>query len=257
MFGTYSYHKTIYYTSAVFSTLFNDLDVVRKDASGNVLNQERVPIAQGPRQKWLARNDEREDLDDTKVAIKLPRMSYEMTGINYDSSRQVSKHCKDLITASTSGDANQSAKFSTGVPYSLNFELNIYGKTLDDVHQLVEQILPTFKPSYSVVIRPISDQTTIQQNIKFILTSVTPTHVYEGSFTDRTTYIYTLSFDAKVMFYGPITDSEVIKTAIVNIYEHGTTNLIKRETHAVNPQSATEDDVYTIDLTVEYGDDVS
>ena len=244
MFGTYSYHNVTRSITAVFGSLFNDIDIVRKDGSGNILNQERVPIAYGPRQKWLSRIDERPDLDDTKVAIKLPRMSFEITGFNYDSSRQLNKHCKDRITIATDGDVNRSAQLPAGAPYNLNFELNIYAKTQDDALQILEQILPHFKPSFSVTIKPISSQPTITQDVKFVLTSTTINHTYEGAFTERNVLVYTLSFDAKAMYYGPIANAEVIKTAIANIYEYGTSNLIIGKTYAVNPQSASEDDSY-------------
>ena len=255
MFGTYAYYNITRSITAVFGSLFNDIDVVRKDQSGNVLNQERVPIAYGPRQKWLARLEEREDLDDTKVALKLPRLSFELVGINYDSSRQLNKNCKDKLT-SVGGDPNKKAAFATGAPYVLNFELNIYSKTHDDNLQIMEQILPNFKPSYSVTIKPISSQPTITQDVKFKLNSVTPNHTYEGVFTERNVYIYTLNFDVTTMYYGPISDSDVIKTAIANIYEYDNpTNLIVGTTYAVNPSTAEEDDVYTIDITQEFGFD--
>lgn len=256
MFGTYSYHKTIRNTTAVFGTLFNDIDIVRKDGSDNVLQQQRVALAYGNRQKWLARIDELEDFDDVKVEIKLPRMSFNITGLSYDSDRQLSKFCKDKITVSKEGNS-YSAKLSQGVPYVIGYELNIYATTQDDAHQIIEQILPHFKPSYSVTIKPISDQTTITQDVKFILTGVQQNHQYEGELKNRQVLIYTLNFDAKILFYGPIEDSKVIKTAIANIYEHGTNDLIIGETHSVTPSTATEDDVYTIEVTQSFGFDES
>lgn len=258
MFGTYSYHGITRSVTAVFGSLFNDIDVVRKDDSLNVLNQERVPIAYGPRQKFLARIDEQEDLDDTKVAIKLPRMSFELSGFNYDSSRQTNKHCKEPITVATDGDVDKRAWFSAGTPYNLNYELNIYAKTQDDALQIIEQILPNFKPSYSVTIKPIRSQPTIKQDIKFVLNSVTINHTYEGAFTERNVLVYTLNFDAKIMYYGPITNSDVIKTAIANIFDYDNPdNLIYSRQYAVTPSSATEDDVYTIVVTETFGFDES
>ena len=256
MFGTYSYHKTTRYATAVFGTLFNDIDIVRKDGSDNVLQQQRVPLAYGNRQKWLARIDEQEDFDNTKVEIKLPRMSFDLTGFSYDSSRQTSKFCEDKIVVSSQGNA-YSSTLPNGAPYNLSYELNIYTVTHDDAYQIIEQIIPHFKPSYSVIINPIDDQPTISQNVVFILNSIQQNHQFEGPLKDRQILVHTLSFDARAMYYGPIGSSKVIKTAIANIYEHGTTNLIKGKTYAVNPSTATEDDVYTIDVTESFGFDES
>ncbi len=258
MFGTYFYHNVTRSVTAVFGSLFNDIDIIRKDNSGNVLKQERVPIAYGPRQKFLARIDEREDLDDTKVAIKLPRMSFELSGFAYDATRNLSKQCRDILTVEIDTDTNTKTFLYSGTPYNLSYELNIYAKTSDDALQIVEQILPYFKPSITVTIKPISSQPGIIQNVKFILTGVTLNHTYEGDFTQRNVLIYTLTFDAKTMFYGPIGSGEVIKTAIVNLYDFDNpTNLIQGVSYAVDPPTATENDPYDIIVTETFGFDQS
>ena len=54
MFGDHFYHATMRKSVAVFGTLFNNIKVVRKKAGGGVLNQVKVPLAYGPKQKfWM------------------------------------------------------------------------------------------------------------------------------------------------------------------------------------------------------------
>ena len=48
----------------------------------------RVPLAYGPTQKFLARIEQSPDLN-KPMAITLPRMSFEFTGLTYDPSRKV------------------------------------------------------------------------------------------------------------------------------------------------------------------------
>ena len=42
MFGTHFYHEKIRKSVSIFGRLFNNLYVIRKDASGGVLNQLKV-----------------------------------------------------------------------------------------------------------------------------------------------------------------------------------------------------------------------
>ena len=85
MFGTWFYHERIRKSVAMFGRLFNDIYVIRQDASGNVISQIKVPLSYAPKQKFLERIRENPDLtEDTKIAVKLPRMSFEILAISYD-----------------------------------------------------------------------------------------------------------------------------------------------------------------------------
>ena len=124
MFGGHFYHERIRKSVAVFGRLFNNLYVVRKDASGGVLNQMKVPLSYAPKNKFLDRIRENPSLiDDTRVAIKLPRMSFEITDISYDLTRQLTK----VSNFNTVGVTRETrSKFFSPVPYSLGFQLNIF-----------------------------------------------------------------------------------------------------------------------------------
>ena len=87
MLGTYFYHEIIRKNIISFGTLFNNIYIKHLDKGGAVANQQKVGLSYGPMQKFLAKIQQQEDL--TKpVAISLPRMSFEMTSIQYDSSRK-------------------------------------------------------------------------------------------------------------------------------------------------------------------------
>ena len=92
MFGTHFYHQKVRKCVAIFGALFNNLYVVRKVSSGASISQIKVPLSYAPKEKFLERIRENPDLDnDTKVAIKLPRMSFEITSLAYDATRQLTK----------------------------------------------------------------------------------------------------------------------------------------------------------------------
>ena len=90
MLGQQFYHETIRNVVVAFGTLFNDIQLIRKDNSGTVTQTMKVPLAYGPREKFLVRL--REDADLTKqVAITLPRIGFEIQALSYDATRKMSR----------------------------------------------------------------------------------------------------------------------------------------------------------------------
>lgn len=216
MFGTHFYHQKLRKSVAIFGALFNNIYVLRTNASNQVISQVKVPLSYGPQRKFLDRIRQNPDLDtDTKVAIKLPRMSFEITSIQYDAARQLQKS-NNFTQSGTLGSRN---KFYSFVPYNVGFQLSIYAKNQDDALQIVEQILPYFNPQYTLTMKPFADYPDIKEDIPIALIGVDFTDDYESPLEQRRTIIYTLSFDMRVNFYGPITDSKVIRTAYTNVYE--------------------------------------
>ena len=217
MFGTYFYHQRIRKSVAVFGTLFNNLYVLRKDSSNQVISQVKVPLSYGPKRKFLDRIRENPDLDtDTKVAIKLPRMLFEIVSISYDANRQLQKTNNFTQAGSTNSLRN---KFYSFVPYTIGFQLNIYAKSQDDALQIVEQILPTFNPQYTLTLKPFADFANVKEDVPITLTGVDFLDDYESPLEQRRTIIYTLTFDMRVNFYGAINEANIIRTSINNIYE--------------------------------------
>ena len=218
MFGGHFYHERIRKSVAVFGRLFNNLYVVRKDASGGVLNQMKVPLSYAPKNKFLDRIREQQSLiDDTKVAIKLPRMAFEITDISYDLTRQLTKVSNFNTVGNTRETRN---KFFSPVPYNIGFALNIFAKSQDDALQLVEQIVPTFNPQYTISIFPFKDiYPTFVEDVPIVITSVSFSDDFEGQLETRRTIIYTLTFEMKVQFYGNIENKNIIRKSQANLFE--------------------------------------
>ena len=212
MFGNYFYHERIRKSVSIFGRLFNNLYVVRKDAAGGVLNQLKVPLAYAPRMKYLERIRENPSLEnDTRVAIKLPRMSFEIISIDYDLNRQLTK-VSNFNTVGSSIENRQ--KFYSPVPYNIGFQLNIYAKNQDDALQIVEQILPTFNPQYTLTIKPFKEiYPDFVEDIPIAIQGVTFSDDFEGPLESRRTIIYTLTFEMKAQFFGEIENKDIIRTA--------------------------------------------
>ena len=244
MFGTYFYHERIRKSVAIFGRMFNEMYVLRKNASGDVISQVKVPLAYAPKQKFLERIRTNPSLaDDQQVAIRLPRMSFELLNISYDPTRQLPKTNNVNRTGTTTASRN---KIYTYVPYILNFQLSIYAKNQDDALQLVEQILPRFTPSYTLSVKPLADFQDIVEDVPITLGGVSFTDDFEGPVEQRRTIIYTLDFEMKVNFYGPIGEASIIRESINNIYnmEAGLNDsdvLIETLTVTPNPADASPD----------------
>ena len=127
MFGEHFYHKQIRNTVIAFGTIFNNVNIKRLDSSGNPIQTLRVPLSYAPKEKFLARLDAQQDLtgDDSKVAITLPRMSFDITGYAYDPTRKLNKNQKISVAKNTSGDNKRVNTQFSPVPYDVSFDLNI------------------------------------------------------------------------------------------------------------------------------------
>lgn len=233
MFGPHFYHERIRKSVAVFGSLFNDLYVIRRSGS-KVVSQVRVPIAYAPQRKFLERISEMNHADDrdieNQVAIKLPRMSFEIVNIQYDAQRQLPK--SNYIKCYGDGecdqeDENGAYKIYGGVPYLVGFELNVYGKQHDDCLQVVEQIVPFFNPQYTIHMKPLAGFSDIVEDVPLVLQSVTFSDNFEGALEDRRTIIYTLTFEMKIMFYGPIpkTPRKVIEVIDIDYFDDTLTGI--------------------------------
>lgn len=249
MFGTHFYHKKIRKAVAAFGTMFNNIYVLRTNSSNQVISQVKVPLSYAPKQKYLERIRENPDLDnDTKVAIKLPRMSFEILSFTYDQSRQLQK-TNNFFQAGTSGNIRN--RFYSFVPYSINFQLNIYAKSQDDALQIVEQILPFFNPQYTLTMKPFDDYPEIKEDIPITAVGVNFADDFEGPMEARRTIIYSIDFDMKINLYGPVTETGVITKAIADITDLNNNQQIERIEVTPNPDDITGDSDFGFNINID------
>ena len=210
----YFYHEILRKTVISFGTLFNDINIKKTDSSDNVTSVVKVPLAYGPMQKFLARLEQSEDLNKA-TQITLPRMSFEMTGISYDSARKVTT--TQTFLAGTKDDGTDIRKNYMPVPYNVDFELSIYTKINDEMLQIVEQILPYFQPQYTMTVNLI-DTIGEKRDVPVILNSISMDDQYEGNFESRRSLIYSLRFTAKTYIFGPISTgaaTDIIRKSVI------------------------------------------
>ena len=238
MLGQQFYHETMRKIVVSFGTLFNNIQIVRKNSTGTIVQSMKVPLAYGPQQKFLARINADPALG-AKVAVTLPRLGFEMTGITYDPNRKLNRVQK-MRKVKTSDSSKIDTQYMP-VPYNINFTLYAMAKNSDDALQIVEQILPYFQPDYTLTINDMADMG-IKRDVPIILNDVSYEDNYQGDFTERRAIIYTMTFTAKFYLYGPVTSTSVIKTVQVDQYTDLPDQSPKREQrYTVTPSPATAD----------------
>jgi len=212
MYGTHFYNESTRRYVAVFGTMFNNLQIERKSGSTSVQKM-KVPINYAPMQKILAKLEQDPNLN--APAITLPRMSFEITGMNYSSERKLTSMTKQ-VKGSPASDGRVSTMFAPA-PYDIEFQLNIMTKYNEDGMKILEQILPYFKPDCTVSVKMI-DELNTYVDIPVVLSSVSQEDSYEADFQTRRALIWTLNFTMKAFFFGPTTPKKQIKFVDVDLY---------------------------------------
>lgn len=206
------YNGTIRRYIIMFGRMFNDIDVVRYSASNAPTQQIRVPIAYGPKEKFLARLNMDPGLNQ-EVAITLPRLAFEMTDMIYAPERGLNKMNK---SSSATRYSNSVSTQYTPVPY--NFNMSLYGmfSNNEDAVQVVEQIAPFFRPEWTMSLR-LSSKVPDYYDIPTVLNSMTIEDTYENDFQTRRAIIYTWYFSIKGYLFGPTRNKGVIKRSVVDL----------------------------------------
>lgn len=218
----YFYHGTIRKVVVAFASMFNDIYVSRKDENGVEIERVKVPVAYGPQQKFLRRLDRIGDSFDTnqiRLETYLPRIAFEITNFQYDSSRKL--NTVQQTAAFYSGDRSQLYRRYERVPYNITFSVSIMSKTMDDALQIMEQILPYFGPEYTFTIKAI-DPTDQDVDVPIVFSSATLQDGDDGSYGDyamRKVTMANLQFVSKIYLYGPITKQKTIMSSDANIFD--------------------------------------
>ena len=189
----YFYNESLKKIVSVFGTIFNDIEVANI-SGGKMVGVKRVPLAYAPKEKYLARIKTELERD---VALKLPRMSFEMTDISYDDVTKLNRMNRCI---QTDAEGNK-VKVWQSSPYLLTFSLNIMSRGQDEALQILEQILPHFNPNYTLSVKGLEGPES-KTDIPIALEGVAFEDSYEGDFeSSRRLIIYTLTFTLRTKFF--------------------------------------------------------
>ena len=171
-----------------------------------------------PKQKFIARLDQAGDIMDnnsSRVAMTLPRIAFDITGLNYDAERKLGK-LKQYKLKDASDNTVLRTQFAP-VPYNIQFGLYVLSKNTEDALQIVEQILPFFTPDFTVTMTTVPC-TSEKRDIPIVLQDTSYSDEYEGDFQSRRIITWTLNFEMKTYLYGSISSSEIIRDVRARTY---------------------------------------
>ena len=206
------YNRIIRKLVVGFGNLFNEITMVRYNTDLSEAERFIVPIAYAAKEHYVLRLEEDYNLD-KKVQMTLPRLSFEMTGLQYDASRKQNTNIKNYAASTNNTVVAQ----YNPVPYNFDFNLYLYVRNIEDGTQVIEHILPYFTPDYTIKLNLVPEMGMVKE-IPIILNNVTQDVQYEGNrSSDPRLVIWTLNFTVKGFIFGPVSSAGLIKTSITNI----------------------------------------
>jgi hypothetical protein len=208
------YHGLIRKTIVAFGSLFSDIYIDRKQGdsvNGTTIQRLQIPLAYAPKEKWIVRLDSDPNLEQHTYTT-LPRMSFEILGYSYDSQRKLNR----MQQIKCGSGIDSMTYMYTPVPYNIEISLYVLTKTQEDGLQIIEQILPTFTPEYTLSINAVPDMNVVQ-DIPVILNSVSVSDEYDGDFQTRRFVTHTLNFTLKTSLFGAVSGQAVISQVEANI----------------------------------------
>lgn len=212
--GNVYYHGSIRKAIVAFGRLFSDVYIDRKQGdsvTGNTIQRLQVPITYAPKEKWLVRIEQQPDLENNVTQVSLPRMSFEIGGYQYDATRKINR-----MSQIKNGNSATVSTVYTPVPYNVDISLYVISKNQEDGLQIIEQILPTFTPEYTLQVNVVPEMG-ITMDVPVILNGVSVVDEYDGNFQDRRYVTHTLNFEMKLNLYGPISGQNVITQVNANV----------------------------------------
>ena len=251
MFGRRFYHESLRKVVVSFGTIFNNIVIHRTNSDGDVIQKLKVPLAYSPKEKFLVRLEQQPSLETREMAITLPRMGFEISGITYDATRKLQRVGKFKAVNTT--DANKQYYQYNPVPYNISFNLYSFTATAEDGLQIVEQILPYFQPDYTVTVNMVPNLD-IKRDIPIVLGNINYEDSYDGEFTNRRAVIYTINFTAKTYLFGPMNNQGVIKKAQADLGADTDPQLVREERVVVlpSPETADADDDFGFTTTIDF-----
>jgi hypothetical protein len=228
------YHSITRKAIIAFGVMFNNLQIRRRDASGNLVQTLRVPLAYAPKNKMLTRIAQLPDADIARQQVQLPRLSFEVVAFEYDGARKINNMSPTSAVVSQS----QAKRVYGPTPYNLTVNLYAYAKNQDDGLQIFEQIAPAFNPDFNVTVNYIPELN-IKHDLPIILNSVAFQDDFEGEIQNRRVIIWTYTFTLKLYYYGPIERQSIIRSAVANVFnDPNLENQLTKYTQSTAPSDA-------------------
>ena len=227
------YHQLLRKYHIAFGSIFKNITLLRNDTTDDELQRIVVPIEYSAREGWLNRMRQDPDLTN-EVGFTLPRLAFEMTAMRYDPTRKLNS-LNQRTRPARDAALTTARRFFVGTPYVLSFNLYAITRSLEDANQITEQILPTFAPDHSLLLRLIPTLGLLDRT-RIVLEGGSPqwTDNYETSGLESSReIILTFGFSMSAMLYGPVSalSPNIIRHIMVDLYEIPSATLMEGPTY--------------------------
>lgn len=209
------YHRIIRKIVVGFGTMFNDIKLYRYTKDGQTeIERVTVPLSYMSKEKFYARITQDPELN-RSVQVQLPRMSFDMTAINYDPLRKITNFNQQFKP----GKDGETITSITSTPYNFSFDLNIYVRNAEDGTQIIEQILPYFAPDHTISMN-LTGIPNDKIDVPIVLEGLSYDLEAVGSSDTTRVLTWTLTFTVQAWLYGFIDDAvKIIRKSTANTFD--------------------------------------
>lgn len=231
------YHQVVKNIIVAFGSIFDEVQFISEHNETI-----KVPISYAPKSKFVEFYNSEPSFDTYDTKFTLPRMAFEITGMNFAPERYNNPLSRMTAT-------NNTKFIYARIPYDYSFNLYLATKSFEDSLKIVEQIIPYFTPELTVTINDQMDLG-LKTDVPVVLNSVGFNIDYEGSFETKRTIEWTMGFTVKGFMYSDVKTSDLIKETIVNMQQEDVDRKFSQLTSVVNPRAANKNDPHVIIETV-------
>jgi hypothetical protein len=206
----YYYPRTIRGVVTAVLAFFNDVHIHRLDDSGNLVKDITVPIKFGPTDKTFQFRAEKEF--GSKYYISLPNITFALTNMQYDSERATGVNETRLFYDERIGLNNLDTFWADvqPTPYDFTFSMQVLTESMDDWCQIIENILPYFKPAVYLRVKEFSFLD-IERDLQMTLSNMSTDFLMEQGEEEKRYVNGTIDFTVKGVLYQPVKNEKIIK----------------------------------------------
>lgn len=214
------YSSAIRTVTVVFGSLFDNIYVRKYHPDGSVVegSRRKVPIIFSEKTQyytWIDNKMRRPD-DGTKVGLALPRLSYELTGLAPDEQRQLNPHLYRAGSPQYTSDSPFSNKEHSPAAYVFNYTLTLWTNDMDTTIQVLEQILPYFKPEVSVKVKE-EKTLPIMNDVHVVFMGISKQDNYTEGFEVNRFIQWDMEFAVYSNIWTPSSEGKIIREIVIDI----------------------------------------
>jgi hypothetical protein len=203
------YWSPIRTACAVFAGVFSSIEIERK------AGPYKVPInfsSMSNAIAWITDIDPRTpDATIAEIRKTFPAMAFSFKGISFDQSRQINPLLREHNLAKSMDWKSSHA----GAYYNMNFELSIYAKDMTSSLQVLNEILPSFKPELAVKVDQ-RKEIRLVEDCKIVLESISQQDNAIEGFSQNRMIQWDLEFKMNGIFFDPPRKSSVVSEVSID-----------------------------------------